>query len=151
MTNSYNKKTQPLIRILLYHFAEKSPSKSEIDNSTSTESLQFVEPSLRVFPKGTIKNSHCIKMPDVVSNVLYKSEGLSYLFIREAVSACREIGGACEFGVNLTVDMLIQVSYCSAKISQVLVEELMKQYNQVNSGELKNLSTLLLEILVSTL
>ena len=30
----------------------------------------------------------------------------------------------------------------------MLMEELMKQYNQVNSGELKNLSTLLLEILI---
>ena len=88
-------------------------------------------------------------MPEAVSTVLYKSEGLSYLFIREAVSACREVGGACEFGAKPIVDMLLQVSYCSAHFSNFLVVEVMKQYNQVNSGELKNLSTLMLEILVS--
>jgi hypothetical protein len=88
-------------------------------------------------------------MPEAVANVLYKSEGLSYLFIREAVSACREVGGSCEFGAKLIVDMLVQVSYCSDHFSHHLIVEVLKQYNQVNSGELKNLSTLMFEILVS--
>ena len=104
-----------------------------------------MEPSHRVFPT----DNQYLEMPEVVVNVLYHSEGLCFLFIREAVSACREISGTCEFGVKLIVDMLIQVSFCSVNFSQMLMEELMKQYNQVNSGELKNLSTLLLEILVS--
>ena len=88
-------------------------------------------------------------MPEAVLNVLYKSNDLCYLFVRESVSSCREISGTCELGVKLIVDMLLQVAYNSAHFSEVLLEELMKQYNQVNSGELKNLSTLMLEILVS--
>ena len=41
------------------------------------------------------------------------------------------------------------MSYSSQKFSKILVEEIMRQYNNVSSGELKNLSTLLVEILVS--
>ena len=88
-------------------------------------------------------------MPIAVTNVLYQNRGMTWLFIREAVSACREVGGTCEFGAKHIVDMLIQISYCSSSFSHLLMDELMKQYNQVNSGELKNLSTLMLEILVS--
>ena len=138
-----------LIYIYIDHFAEKHSLEADIDSSSSSCSSQFVEPSHRVFPKSAAVNNRYLDMPEGVLNLLYKSEGLCYLFIREAVSACREVSGTCEFGVKLIVDMLIQVAYCSAHFSQFLIEELMKQYNQVNSGELKNLSTLMLEILVS--
>ena len=133
-------------KFICFIFTEK-PSESDLDSSgdNSAHHDSFVEPSHRAFPK----DNQYLEMPEVVINVLYRSEGLCFLFVREAVSACREISGACEFGVKLIVDMLIQVSYCSANCSHILMEELMKQYNQVNSGELKNLSTLLLEILVS--
>ena len=87
-------------------------------------------------------------MPTVVTNLLYENKGMTWLFIREAVSACREVSGTCEFGAKIIVDMLVQISYCSSSFSQLLMDELMKQYNQVNSGELKNLSSLMLEILV---
>ena len=119
------------------------------DSNSSSCSNQFDEPSHRVFPAGNSTLNGYLKMPEAVANVLYKSEGLSYLFIREAVSACREVGGSCEFGAKLIVDMLVQVSYCSDHFSHHLILEVLKQYNQVNSGELKNLSTLMLEILVS--
>ena len=50
---------------------------------------------------------------------------------------------------QLKTNVNFQVSYCCQKFSKFLVEEIMRQYNNVNSGELKNLSTLLVEILVS--
>ena len=129
--------------------SEKISADFESDSNTSSCSNQFDEPCHRVFPSGISTPNGYLKMPEAVSNILYKSEGLSYLFIREAVSACREVGGSCEFGAKLIVDMLVQVSYCSDHFSQHLIIEVLKQYNQVNSGELKNLSTLMLEILVS--
>ena len=125
-----------------------SNMESEESADPANESIPFEEPSHRVFTNAATTNSY-VKMPLVVSNVLYDCQWVSRLFIREAVCACREVSGTCEFGAKLIVDMLLQVSYCSTTFSQSLMDELMKQYNQVNSGELKNLSTLMLEILVS--
>ena len=81
-----------------------------------------------------------------MSSVLYGP--IAPLFIREAVSAIREVNGLT-FGVRPIIDMLILVSVGSKPFSESLLEEIMKQYKSVNSGELKNLSTLLLEVLVS--
>ena len=41
-----------------------------------------------------------------------------------------------------------QLSYCTRPFTQILLDELMKQYNTVNSGELKALSNLLTELMV---
>ena len=125
---------------------------SSIGLITINESLETEEANIErnyALRADIVLDEVVVKMPIVVSNVLYNFQGISRLFIREAVCACREVSGTCEFGAKLIVDMLLQVSYCSTTFSQSLMDELMKQYNQVNSGELKNLSTLMLEILVS--
>ncbi len=85
-----------------------------------------------------------VPVPEVVGGVL--TGKLAPLFIREAVCACREVTASA---VPLIIEMLVHSAYCCATFSQLLIEELMKQYNNVNSGELKNLSTLLIEVLVS--
>ena len=130
------------------HKLDDTVTEPGADPNLANVSIAFEEPSQRIFPKAASTSDAYLEMPETVSNILYKSTGLTSLFIREAVSACREVSGSCEFGVRLIVDMLIQVSYCSDHFSKLLIEELMKQYNQVNSGELKNLSILLLEILI---
>lgn len=43
--------------------------------------------------------------------------------------------------------MLIHVSFGSARVTNFVLEETMKQYKSVNSGELRNLSTILVELL----
>jgi len=125
----------------------KRSHKTDTRPNPAIDYTPFEEPACRVFPKSALNNRY-VEMPTVVTNLLYENKGMTWLFIREAVSACREISGTCEFGAKIIVDMLVQVSYCSLSFSQLLMDELMKQYNQVNSGELKNLSSLMLEILV---
>ena len=84
----------------------------------------FEEPACRVFPKSAANNRY-VEMPAVVTNLLYENKGMTWLFIREAVSACREVSGTCEFGAKIIVDMLVQISYCSSSFSQLLMDELM--------------------------
>merc|ERR1711915_903134 len=81
------------------------------------------------------------KMPTQVSNLLYGP--LASLYISETISACREVNSS----LSLIIEMLVQVSYCCKSFSILVLEELMKQYNSVTSSELKNLSTLLVELL----
>ncbi len=81
-------------------------------------------------------------MPATVSRLLYGP--VAPVFVREAVCACREVSGS----VDLIVEMLVKASMDSEKLSRIVVEEVMQQYNTINSGELKNLSTLLFELLV---
>lgn len=84
-------------------------------------------------------------MPVTVRQVLHGA--VSSIFVKECVCACREISsGACADAVT---DMLSRASREEGKLTGVLMEEVMQQYNSVNSGELKNLSTLLVELLVS--
>ena len=92
------------------------------------------------------QNAMNIPIPTGVSAVLF--DKLAPLFIREAVSACREVAST---SVPAIIQALIHASYRSATFSELLMEEVMKQYNSVGSGELKNLSTLLVEVLVSLL
>ena len=87
-----------------------------------------------------------LPVPPTVTSVLYGP--IAPLFIREAVSAIREVNGVATGAVRPIIDMLIMVATGSKTFSERLLEEIMKQYKGVNSGELKNLSTLLLEILV---
>ena len=49
------------------------------------------------------------------------------------------------------VDALAHVSTDRNEFSAAAVEEIMRQYNNVSSGEIRNLSTALLELLVRTL
>jgi len=81
---------------------------------------------------------------------LLRGGGAAYLYVRECVSACREIAGGSQNAkmVRPIVETLTQAAFCSNQFSRTLIEEIMKQYNNVNSGDLKNLSTLLLEMLV---
>ena len=120
----------------------------DTEANAENEATPFEEPSHRVFTK-LVERNNFVQMPQVVANVLYNCKGISWLFVRESLCACREVSGSCEFGAKPIIDMLIQVAYGSSSFSHVLMDELMKQYNQVNSGELKNLSSLMLEILVS--
>jgi len=113
--------------------------------------------------KGVFHSDSLYPMPLTVSSMLYGR--VAKLYIREAVCACRL--GPPEYKIKkvelarLTsdfrevsvpigpvVDALVQVSFCCSFFSKILVEEIMKQYNNAPSGELKNLSTLLVEILV---
>jgi hypothetical protein len=66
-------------------------------------------------------------------------------FVRETVVALREVVSS----VGPVVDMLVHVARDCTKFTGLLLEEIMRQYNTVNSGELRNLSSLLLELLVS--
>ena len=50
--------------------------------------------------------------------------------------------------VGPVVDALAHVSSDRAEFSSAAVEEIMRQYNNVSSGEMRNLSTALLELLV---
>ena len=86
-----------------------------------------------------------IPMPENVSAILYHSS-TSVHFIREAVSASREV---LSTAVPLIIDALIHVAYSSTSFSDLLLAELLKQYHSVSSGELKNLSSLLVDVLVS--
>ena len=70
---------------------------------------------------------------------------LTSLYVREAVSACREVSS---FAIQTICKALRHATSNSSKFSHALTEELLKQYHSVSSGELKNLSWLLIEILV---
>ncbi len=83
-----------------------------------------------------------LAIPVTVSQLLHGP--VAPVFVREAVSACREVQGS----VDPLTDMLCAIAYSEEDVTNTLMEEVMYQYNTVNSGELKNLSTLLLELLV---
>ena len=108
--------------IILYISASKSLVKNRLDDN-----------ELDLLP-----------MPVLMSDVLHGK--LAPIFIREAVSACREVTSSC---VPKIVQSLVHVTTEVALFSEQLMEELLRQYNNVSSGELKNLSSLLVEILVS--
>ena len=93
----------------------------------------------------TSKNNknELLPMPDCMIEVLKGK--LAPLYIREAVSACREVASSC---IPNIIESLIHITTEAEKFSQHLMEELLRQYNNVSSGELKNLSSLLVEILV---
>ena len=83
-----------------------------------------------------------IPMPDNMGQILYGS--IAHLYIREAVSACREVISSA---VPVMIDALVHAAYKSSSFSDLLLEELLKQYQNVSSGELKNLSSLLIDVL----
>ena len=82
-------------------------------------------------------------MPVCVSDVLHGK--LASIYIREVVSACREVTSAC---IPRITESLIHVTTEVPIFSELLMEELLRQYNTVSSGDLKNLSSLLVDLLV---
>ena len=83
-------------------------------------------------------------MPANVSTIFDSSACVH--FVREAVSACREV---LSTAVPVIIDAMIHAAYGSESFSDLLLAELLKQYHSVSSGELKNLSSLLVDVLVS--
>ncbi len=83
-----------------------------------------------------------VRTPPTVSRLLHGPA--APVFVREAVCACREVSGP----IDPIVKVMVKVSRDSQKLSAIVIEEVMQQYNTINSGELKNLSVLLLELLV---
>ena len=88
-------------------------------------------------------------VPSAVRTLLGGGD-VSTLFVRECLSACREAYNDTP-SVAPIVEMLVQAAYRSSKFSRALLQELLRQYNTVNAGELKNISTLLLEVMVISL
>ena len=78
-----------------------------------------------------------------ISQLLYGP--MAHLYIREAVSACREANATC---VSTIIKGLVHASIGSTSFTDLLMKELLKQYNSVSSGELKNLSAIFIDLLV---
>ena len=93
-------------------------------------------------PSSTSSSPELLDPPSSVLTALY-SPSTSPLFVRECVSACREVSGS----VTPITQMLVAASRGSRTFTKTLLEELMKQYKTVNAGELKNLSQLLNDVL----
>ena len=74
--------------------------------------------------------------------VTLSSPSLASQFIHETIVSLREVISAG--GVAPVADMLVHVSKDCSQFTASLLEEIMKQYNNVNSGELKNLSNVTL-------
>lgn len=81
-------------------------------------------------------------MPPVVAKVLFGS--IASLFINECLYACTEVST----GVEHIIMMLTHVSYGNTNFSKMLAFAVMHKYNTVNSGELKHLSTIIVDLLV---
>ena len=84
-----------------------------------------------------------LEIPKAVSQLLFGP--LAQLYIREAVSAVREVNASC---VTTIIQALVHASVGSEYFTNLLMKELLKQYNTVSSGELKNLSMIFIELLV---
>ncbi|CAB4058031.1 USP9_24 [Lepeophtheirus salmonis] len=87
------------------------------------------------------EQSFKFRMPESVQSVLYGD--LAPMYVREVVTAVRENIGDPE---HLS-KMLLGSSYCCERFSFILLEELLKQYSNVNSSELKHLSNLIIDLL----
>ena len=79
----------------------------------------------------------CLGHDNIRSNRLIQTESL-----KQVVSSG---------SVGPVVDALAHVSSNRSEFSAAAVEEIMRQYNNVSSGEMRNLSTALLELLVRNL
>eukprot|EP00090_Calanus_glacialis_P047045 TRINITY_DN9530_c0_g1_i3.p1 TRINITY_DN9530_c0_g1~~TRINITY_DN9530_c0_g1_i3.p1 ORF type:complete len:2633 (-),score=502.34 TRINITY_DN9530_c0_g1_i3:271-7929(-) len=120
------------LHALLAYLIQSCDTKPFMSHNTVEERV----PSTSTFPSTELE-----KMPTQVSTLLYGP--LASLYISETISACREMNSS----LSLIIEMLAQVSFCCKSFSILVLEELMKQYNSVSSSELKNLSTLLVELL----
>jgi ubiquitin carboxyl-terminal hydrolase 9/24 len=86
-----------------------------------------------------------LEMPGCVSRLLFGP--LASVFIAESMSACREINSS---SLTLIIDMLVKISFGSKTVTVVVIEELMKLYSSANSSELRNLSTIMVEMMSIT-
>jgi len=84
-------------------------------------------------------------VPKAVS-ITISDSAISKSFIRETIIALREVVSSGSVGP--VVDALAHVSSNRSEFSAAAVEEIMRQYNNVSSGEMRNLSTALLELLI---
>jgi len=80
-----------------------------------------------------------LEMPHEVSTLVYGN--LSSYYLAEAVTIYREHSN------SIVLDMLKQVSHSCKAVSLIIVEETLKQYTNISSTELRNLSHLLVELL----
>jgi len=80
-----------------------------------------------------------LEMPHEVSSLVYGN--LSCYYIAEAVTIYREHNN------SIVLDMLKGVSFSCKAVSMIIVEETLKQYSTISSTELRNLSSLLVELL----
>ena len=94
--------------------------------------------------EGKVSKTEELEMPACVSRLLFGP--LASVFIAETLSACREINSS---SLSLIIDMLVKISFGSKTVTVVVIEELMKLYSTANSSELKNLSTIIVEMMVS--
>ena len=93
--------------------------------------------------EGKLSKAEELEMPACVSRLLFGP--LASVFIGETISACREINSS---SLSLIIDMLVKISFGNKSVTVVVVEELMKLYSTANSSELKNLSTIIVEMMV---
>ena len=94
------------------------------------------------------QTSSLLPLPVTVRQLLHGA--VAPVFVKEVVSACREVGsGGASAAVDAMTDMLVRVAYSSAEFSKLLLMEILQQYKSVNPSELKRLSHLLLELMVS--
>ena len=84
-------------------------------------------------------------MPVTVMQLLHGA--VAPVFVKEVVSACREVGGGA---VDAITEMLVLVAFASKDFSRLLLQEILEQYKSVNPSELKHLSQLLLDLMVRT-
>ena len=96
--------------------------------------------------EGQVSKTKELEMPACVSRLLFGP--LASVFIAETISACREINSS---SLSLIIDMLVKISFGSQTVTVVVIEELMKLYSTANSSELKNLSTIIVEMMVRLL
>ena len=104
---------------------------------------------------------NCMVMPAPVSRLVYGPLAVTY--ISETLSSSREMNST---SLSLIIEMLVkvdqigeknsemnvhsffQISYCCYSVSMLVLEELMKLYTISNSSDLRNLSTIIVDIMV---
>merc|ERR1712242_201851 len=81
-------------------------------------------------------------MPAPVSRLVYGPLAVTY--ISETLSSSREMNST---SLSLIIEMLVKISYCCYSVSMLVLEELMKLYTISNSSDLRNLSTIIVDIM----
>jgi len=85
---------------------------------------------------------NCMVMPAPVSRLVYGPLAVTY--ISETLSSSREMNST---SLSLIIEMLVKISYCCYSVSMLVLEELMKLYTISNSSDLRNLSTIIVDIM----
>ena len=103
-------------------------------------------------------------MPGCVARLLYGPARLVSVYVAETLAAAREmsssslalvsdmlvkVGGVTRVhSVQCAVTICVQISRGCRSVSVAVLEELMRLYSSSNSSELRNLSTIIVEIMV---